>query len=174
MVGFNLRPRKKKEIKRPSNRPRLPDYGRIRLEPLATKGPRPFIAKVVQTDAPPDVPPPDITATLPEWRVYWWLSKEKIQFDFQSSLMGGRLDKGGLVIDFLLPDRFPPGLVLNVQGFFWHRYTTNDRMADILTKVRLQEQGYTVVYMAEEDILDRLDTVMKAALTGRQLYPDNL
>ena len=35
-------------------------------------------------------------------------------FTYQSPMMGGRMDKGGVVIDFLFTD--PPDLAVNVQG----------------------------------------------------------
>lgn len=52
--------------------------------------------------------------------VYRELVRRKIEFDFQSSLLGARPNGtplGGLVADFVLLDR---PLVIMVQGRFWH------------------------------------------------------
>ena len=39
-------------------------------------------------------------------------------FTYQSPLMGGRMDKGGVVIDFMFEN--PPNLGVNVQGVYYH------------------------------------------------------
>lgn len=55
--------------------------------------------------------------TLPERVVYKLLTDRHMEFDFQSSLVGGRLELGGVVADFVLPR---PPVVIRVQGRFWH------------------------------------------------------
>ena len=90
-----------------------------------------------------------------------------------SSLLGGRQELGGLVTDFLLLDRFfPPGLVINVQGEFWHRFTSNQRVKDLTDKIRLTQRGYTVVFVLEDAVLRHLDSTMEKALLGIQEYAD--
>lgn len=145
--------------------------------PLRTRGPRPFIKAVEQTDAP-GLPPPTLTATLPEWYVYWWLEKRRnlkpgLDFEFQSSLLGGRQELGGLVLDFFLPNFFN-GLAINVQGYHWHRESTSQRADDLSDKLRLIALGYTVVYCLEDDLLRSLDGTMQQAMRGIQLYPDTV
>jgi hypothetical protein len=151
---------------------------RFRSPPLTVRGPKAFIRRAVQSDDP-GLPPPELVATLPEWYVYWWLTTKRklisgLDFDFQSSLFGGRLDLGGLVVDFLLPFHFgPPGLVINVQGYTWHYYSSLLRADALNDKIRLESRGYRVVYVLEDDILYRLEATMQAAITGTQLFSDN-
>jgi very-short-patch-repair endonuclease len=168
-----------KTIKKPGRKiPRI-ETPRRPGPPLTVRGPRPFQKQVEQTDSPGDKVPPGFMGTLPEWYVHWWSVHRRhlipdLDFEFQSSLFGGRLDLGGLVIDFLYPHLFPPGLVVNVQGFTWHYYTTEQRQADVMTKERLIARGYTVVFAREEDLLKQLDRTMSEALTGRQLFEDTV
>ena len=120
--------------------------------------------------------PPGIVATLPEWYVYWWCLNEDyvegVDFQFQSSIFGGRVDKGGLVLDFLFPRlHLPEGRVVNVDGFVWHRYAIEDRANDVANDVRLIDQGFDIVHVAEEDVLKRLDYTMSQAVKGIQLFP---
>ena len=66
------------------------------------------------------VVPEGWTGSLPEWQFYASLLELGYQpnedFTYQSPLMGGRLDKGGLIIDFLFDN--PPNLAVNVQGVY--------------------------------------------------------
>ena len=56
--------------------------------------------------------------SLPEWLFNSSLVslgyREDEDFTYQSPLAGGRLDKGGAIIDFLFYN--PPNLAVNVQG----------------------------------------------------------
>jgi hypothetical protein len=173
--------RKRPAFKKPARKIPTLVKTRIRRPPLTVRGPRAFVKRAEQTDAP-GLPPAGLVATLPEWHVYWWLEKRRrliagLEFDFQSSLFGGRMDKGGLVVDFLLPFHFgPPGLVLNVQGYNWHYASAALRADALADKIRLVSQGHAVVYLLEDDLLDpgRLDRTMSMALQGTQLFPDTV
>jgi len=67
--------------------------------------------------------------TLPEILTYGWLQGRPHLFDFQSSLLGGRLIMGGAVADFIIYDISPDGLVIwRVQGDHWH--SMPDRIAE--------------------------------------------
>ena len=91
--------------------------------------------------------------TLPERVVYKALTDRHIEFDFQSSLVGGRLELGGLVADFVIPR---PPTIIRVQGLFWHgdfdRETGNlingeldqGRRDDVQRSI-LEDMGYWVV-----------------------------
>lgn len=166
-----------KNIKKPGRRVARIAVPKRPGPPLRTLGPRPFVKSPTQSDSPGDAVPDGMTMTLAEWYVYWWSVHRRrlspqIDFEFQSSLFGGRIDLGGLVIDFLYRGFFPPGLVVNVQGEAWHYYTTEQREANILTRVRLQDRGYTVVFVKEDDVLSQLDYVMTRAMKGEQLFAD--
>ena len=132
------------------------------------------VPAIVGTDLPGPKPPQFLFDT--EWRVWWYLTvKEKLkpdlEFTFQSSADGGRMMTGGIVADFIVRDRFEPGLVLNPIGFYWHRLTTALRAEDLREKARLTEMGFTVVYIREEDLVDeKILATMRAAMLGVQLF----
>lgn len=115
--------------------------------------------------------PADFLGPDDEWRVYWWLTKHNVAFEYQASVMGGRKQLGGLVPDFLITDRMPP-LAINVQGQYWHFGNSGLAAANLMTKIQLLNRGYDVVYVREEDIYARLDYTMQQALKGIQLYQD--
>ena len=177
--AFKVRPvTRVKEIKKPARHIPGIEKPRMKGPPIRVHGPRPFIKAPQQTDGPGNVVPAELgLATLPEWYVYWVLTRRmrmipNVDFVFQSSLFGGRMDLGGLVTDFFLPNVFFPGLVINVQGEFWHRISTGQRAKDFDDKVRLTEQGYTVVYVLEDAVLRAPEFVVRQAVRGIQLYSD--
>ena len=71
-----------------------------------------------------NIPPKPVSflGSVPEWIVLVTLERlgkrEGIDFTYQSPLLGGRLQKGGSVIDFEFI--IPPDLAINVQGAFYH------------------------------------------------------
>ena len=62
--------------------------------------------------------PPDWPGSVPEYIAYQTFIGLGLEpgedFTYQSPFMGGRMDKGGAVIDFLFSN--PPDLAVNVQG----------------------------------------------------------
>jgi len=93
-----------------------------------------------------------VKGTLPERIVYKYLVDRLklvsgIDFDFQSSLLGGRLELGGIVADFLFPLL---KIVIQVQG------PTHDtflrRAKDIEQVGNLTEMGYLVFEITDEII----------------------
>ncbi len=92
--------------------------------------------------------------TLPERIIYKYLTDKmhfvpNVDFDFQSSLQGGRLDTGGIVADFLFRYLM---VVLNplgpTHGEYWrHRKDEEQIMA-------LEELGYQVYMIEEGDVYD--------------------
>lgn len=135
--------------------------GPVALRPLT--GP----ATVYDENTVPPMPG-GLVATLPEWRVWYWLDKHHIEFDFQSSQMGGRRELGGLVIDFLLPTMVPP-MALQVQGEYWHYSTGEQRMHDQQSKAQLEARGYQVIMVDESDVNERLDYILRLAMQGIDL-----
>lgn len=83
-----------------------------------------------------------IVGSLPELLTYDWLQSRNRIFDFQSSIMGGRLILGGAVADFIIEDLIPGGLVIwRVQGDYWH--TQADRVqSDFIQRERLLTESY--------------------------------
>ena len=93
----------------------------------------------------------------PEWRCYASLIElgkiPEEDFIYQSSMMGGRMDKGGSVIDFLF--RNPPDLGINVQGNYYH-YGMGVETAtrDILGRIQLASQGIILIFIDEDHLED--------------------
>ena len=114
--------------------------------------------------------PSDWTGSVPEYLVYSSLiSKqgkiEGIDFTYQSPLMGGRLTKGGVVIDFLFTD--PPDLAINVQGVFYHyEKGAAVRQSDILTREYLASMGIKLIFVDEDDLIDDARAIVADALAG--------
>ncbi len=73
-------------------------------------------------------------------------------FIYQSPLLGGRLDKGGWIIDFVFDN--PPGLAVNVQGIYYHYELGSDnRSRDVFAREALAGQGITLIFVDEDDLL---------------------
>ena len=76
-------------------------------------------------------------------------------FFYQSPLLGGRMDKGGFVIDFIFAN--PPDLGVNVQGVYYH-YTqfpngVETKARDTLARASLAGQNVTLVFIDDDDLL---------------------
>ena len=93
----------------------------------------------------------------PEWIFYAALKELGYQpdsdFSYQSPLMGGRLDKGGIIIDFMFNN--PPDLAVNVQGVYYHYELGAQTTArDIFARQSLAGMGITLVFV-DEDYLEQ-------------------
>ena len=106
----------------------------------------------------------------PEWTTYVVLQElGKIpgeDFTYQSPLMGGRLDKGGNVVDFLF--RNPPDLAINVQGNYYHYgmgVETSSR--DILGRIQLASLGTILIFVDEDHLEDNPFYYIREALRYR-------
>ena len=105
----------------------------------------------------------NIQATEPERMVYNELTRLGIGFDFQSSFYGGRLQRGGLIVDFYIPDR---NLAINIQSFYWH-YSIPDRIVqDRMQQVEMESQGISIIYIDEEDVRSNVRYYVAEALEG--------
>jgi hypothetical protein len=106
----------------------------------------------------------------PEWICYITLVQlGKIpdeDFIYQSPLMGGRLDKGGNIIDFVFKD--PPDLGINVQGNYYH-YGMGVETAtrDILGRVQLASLGIILIFIDEDMLEDSPTYYVREALQYR-------
>jgi len=108
-----------------------------------------------------------ILASDIELIVIEWLDKRKIEYSFQSSIGGGFYELGGSVVDFLLNDL---GLAWRVQGDYWHRGVVPEGR-DLIQREMLEGEGWTVIDLWGEDILDptRLEQAMRLALQGQEM-----
>uniref|UniRef100_A0A6M3IJ02 DUF559 domain-containing protein n=1 Tax=viral metagenome TaxID=1070528 RepID=A0A6M3IJ02_9ZZZZ len=108
--------------------------------------------------------------TLPEYLVYRELTRLKVEFQYQSSQMGGRQERGGSVADFLITDL---NLVLNVQSLYWHYGRPEARLADRIQKEQLEAMGLTVIYLDEDDLLRNARWYVEQALMGNDFSQVN-
>tara|TARA_Y100001938_G_scaffold116644_1_gene160688 strand:+ start:510 stop:908 length:399 start_codon:yes stop_codon:yes gene_type:complete len=100
-------------------------------------------------------PPASWSGSRPEWMFYSSLIQLGYQpdedFVYQSPLLGGRLDKGGWIIDFVFDN--PPGLAVNVQGIYYHYELGAETSArDIFARQTLAGQGITLIFVDEDDL----------------------
>ena len=100
-------------------------------------------------------PPQGWTGSKPEWAFYTSLLQLGYEpdedFSYQSPLMGGRLDKGGAVIDFMFYN--PPDLAVNVQGVYYHyELGAEIKARDIFVRQSMAGQGITLIFVDEDDL----------------------
>ena len=73
-------------------------------------------------------------------------------FTYQSPRMGGRMEKGGLILDFLF--RNPPDLAVNVQGSYYHyEFGVEVRARDMMARASLAGDGSTLVFIDDDDLM---------------------
>ena len=89
-----------------------------------------------------------------------------VDFSYQSPLMGGRMDKGGAVIDFLFSN--PPNLAVNVQGVYYHyELGAETKARDIFARESLAGQGITLIFVDEDDLEQDAIGITRDALAFR-------
>jgi len=105
--------------------------------------------------------------SYPEFLVNWALLKlgMKGKYQYQSAKMGGRLSKGGAVLDFYFPSM---NLAINVQSVFYHYTTATQQSRGELQRAQLESMGIKVIYVYEEHILRDPVFYVKEALAGRE------
>ena len=101
-------------------------------------------------------PPQDWEGSFPEWLFFASLIQLGYQhgedFSYQSPLQGGRMDKGGAIIDFMFYN--PPDLAVNVQGVYYHyELGAETKARDIMIREALAGMGITLVFVDEDDLL---------------------
>jgi hypothetical protein len=100
--------------------------------------------------------PSNWEGSVPEYvahRTFIQLGLEPGQdFTYQSPLMGGRMDKGGFVIDFLFTN--PPDLAVNVQGVYYHyEFGVETKARDVVARASLAGQNVTLIFIDDDDLL---------------------
>jgi len=99
--------------------------------------------------------PADWPGSLPEYLVNEALIKlgkePDVDFFYQSPFAGGRMQRGGLVIDFIFVN--PPDLAINVQGEYYHYEMGADiRARDLIARSMLAGDGITLIFLDESDV----------------------
>tara|TARA_Y100000310_G_scaffold330707_1_gene402818 strand:+ start:219 stop:617 length:399 start_codon:yes stop_codon:yes gene_type:complete len=116
--------------------------------------------------------PENWLGSLPEWLVFEDLNKRGmrngVEFTYQSPLMGGRIEKGGLVVDFIFND--PPDLAINVQGEYYHQMIGAATIArDKIARTQLAGMGITLIFIDAEDVMKDVKSYVTAALNYQDL-----
>ena len=111
-----------------------------------------------------------LTATAPELAVLNELVRlgktPGFDFTFQASILGGRLEKGGLIVDFLFND--PPGLAISVAGEYWHFERGFEvRAQDLIARQVLAGLGITLIFIEESHALEDVRYYVGEALRFR-------
>jgi len=110
--------------------------------------------------------------SLPEFLVYRALERlglqDGVDFIYQSPQFGGRLTRGGLILDFMFNN--PPDLAINVQGTFFHFEKGGTVIArDVLARAQLAGEGITLIFIDEEDAMEDAGRFVRAALRYQDL-----
>lgn len=113
-----------------------------------------------------------VRGTLPERIVYKWLVSRlrmvpDVDFDFQSSLQGGRMELGGILADFLFQHI---RIILQVQGPTHTQYLRSRK--DEEQRQLLAEMGYTVYEIDVDTVYneERFEDVMRRIFFIRPGY----
>ena len=123
------------------------------------------------TTRPPQIEvPPSWPGSLPEYIAYITfiqLGKDPNQdFSYQSSLMGGRMDKGGAVLDFMFYE--PPDLAVNIQGVYYHYETgVSTQARDLMMRSMVAGQGVTLIFIGDDDLFNDPRYYCREALNYR-------
>ena len=89
-----------------------------------------------------------------------------VDFTYQSPLLGGRMTKGGVVLDFEFNN--PPDLAVNIQGVYYHyEFGVDQKARDIMAKVQMAGQGITLIFIDEDDLLEDPSYYIDEALNYR-------
>ena len=92
--------------------------------------------------------------------------RHEVDFIFQSAMFGGRLDRGGLIVDFDFIN--PPDLAFAVQGEYFHyRLRGGTRATDLLAREELALVGKTLIFIDEDDLLVQPEYIVSEGLQFR-------
>ena len=114
--------------------------------------------------------PPDWPGSGPEYIAYQTFIGLGLEpgedFTYQSPFMGGRMDKGGAVIDFLFSN--PPDLAVNVQGVYYHyEFGVEAKARDVMARASLAGQNLTLVFIDDDDLMSDPTYYCREALNYR-------
>jgi hypothetical protein len=87
-------------------------------------------------------------------------------FTYQSPLLGGRMEKGGFVLDFLFTE--PPDLAVNVQGVYYHyEFGVEAKARDMMARASLAGQNITLIFIDDDDLMQDPQYYCREALNYR-------
>lgn len=119
--------------------------------------------------------PPWWLGTFPEFLVYRELvSTHNLavgsDFTFQTSLstvggnIGGRLELGGLIADFLIPSQ---SLIINPISEYFHYRIPGAKTLELSNRAALALMGLSVIWIDSDDLLRDAEYFVREALAGR-------
>ena len=126
---------------------------------------------VIKIKREPEIPEPpeDWQGSKPEWAIFHALislgKKLGVDFEYQSAFLGGRLAKGGAVVDFLFYN--PPNLAINVQSVFYHYREITQKVRGQMQRAQLEGMGLRVIFIDEADALRAPHWYVREALQFR-------
>ena len=99
--------------------------------------------------------PQNWPGSLPEYIAYTTFEQlgkvPNEDFTYQSVRMGGRLDKGGAILDFLFSN--PPDLAVNIQGVYYHYETgVNTQARDMFARAQIEGVGIRLIFIDDDDL----------------------
>ena len=108
--------------------------------------------------------------SLPEYTAYQaFVRAGKVpgtDFTYQSPLQGGRMEKGGQVLDFLFYD--PPDLAVNIQGVYYHyQFGVESLARDKIGREQMLGSGISIIFIDEDDLMADPDYYAQEALNYR-------
>ena len=114
--------------------------------------------------------PQNWEGSVPEYIAYQTFVRLGLEpgqdFNYQSPLMGGRMDKGGFVIDFMFNE--PPDLAVNVQGVYYHyEFGIEAKARDVMARAALAGQNITLVFIDDDDLMRDPEYYCREALNYR-------
>ena len=114
--------------------------------------------------------PSDWPGSIPEYVAYQAFIEIGLEpgqdFTYQSPLLGGRMDKGGVVLDFLFTN--PPDLAVNVQGVYYHyEFGVEARARDIMARASMAGQNLTLIFIDDDDLMRDPQYYCREALNYR-------
>jgi len=128
-----------------------------------------MVTQIQRRNNPFSPPGPDWIGSEPEWYAFQALTSLRVDFTFQSQLMGGRTVLGGAIVDFIIPNL---NLVIGIQGTYWH-YSSAGRIAsDKAQRIAIESTGTRVIWIQEEDITRNPIFYIREALQYREHTPD--
>ena len=100
--------------------------------------------------------PSNWEGSLPEYIAYQTFIElglePGVDFTYQSPLLGGRMEKGGFVLDFLFNE--PPDLAVNVQGVYYHyEFGVEAKARDVMARASLAGQNITLIFIDDDDLM---------------------
>ena len=111
------------------------------------------------------------TGSILEFICWEWLTLKKkqvpdVDFIYQYPLLGGRTQFGGFVADFYFPVQ---RMVWNPAGLQFHQVKARDRARDAMAKAQLANKGILLIYLFEDDLLQREEYTLQRAWRGEQI-----